>query len=139
MLDFISEAEERIQKALLADSFFQGVTVLRNANGDLVSKIDEALAGLGLFVIMRVSGGKAPLLGDVEDWNVEIIVTEQPLLNRGEGSSGKTARHAVQALIRVCRTTNVCDLTDVVEMVSESHVTWQLKGRVPVALSTGEI
>jgi hypothetical protein len=132
-IDFITEGEKRVQAELLSGNWFQGVTVLTNANGDLEASIDTALAELGLFAIVRVYDGKIPEQGTSEPWACEIVVTENALLNRGKGSTGKTARMMVQKII-AARTVAV-HLETAREMPSGSHVVWQLKGTVEVAMA----
>ena len=133
--DFISDAEVYLQEKLLADSAFQGVTVLRNANGDIDSKIEEAVVGLSLFVIISIQGGPVPHIGEAENWNFTVLINENALLNRAaEGWNGKTARLLAQKFMLTARTTNVCDLTTAQEIAGEDgFVVWQIKGTIPVA------
>jgi hypothetical protein len=133
-LDFITVGEQRIQKELLVDKWFQGVTVLTNANGDLEAAIDSALAALGLFAIIRVYEGKIPASGGSEPWACEIVVTENPILNRVEGGNGKTCRMMVQKIIAAAVAGRAVSLETAREFVSEGSVVWQLKGTVEVAM-----
>lgn len=133
-LDFITDAEQRVQAALLTGDWFQGITVLTNANGDLDAKIAEAVSGLGLFVLITVSKGKVPVAGDSEPWEVVVVVTENPLLNRGGSTAtGKTARMAVQQIIARAACTTAVHLTDALEVTAQDGVVWQLRGTVEVA------
>jgi hypothetical protein len=131
--DFITQAEQRVQTELLAENWFQGVTVLTNENGDLLAKITSALAGVKLFAIIRVYEGKIPMQGDSEPWDCEIVVTENAALNRGKKSNGKTARHMVQKIIAAPKT--AVNLETAREMPSGDFVVWQLKGTVEVTIS----
>lgn len=138
-LDFISRAELRVQADLLTGDWFQGVTVLTNANGDLDAKIREAVAGLGMFIVVTVGKGPVPVVGNTEGWECTIVITENALLNRsGSTATGKTARMAVQKII--ARAANCCsvDLKTAAEVVAEDGVVWQLTGEVSVALPAGD-
>lgn len=131
--DFITAAEQLVQTELLADNWFQGVTVLTNENGDLLAKITNALASVKdkLFCVIRVYEGKIPIVGDSEPWACEIVVTENAALNRGANSNGKTARHMVQKIISAPKT--AVNLETARELPSGDFVVWQLKGTVEVA------
>lgn len=99
--DFITNGEEWIaQKIKEESSFFSNIEVLTNAAGDLDKKIAEALAGLGLFVIVDVKGGPLPGVDDSKPWAVWITITENPITNRGTGpaATGKTCRMGLEAM-----------------------------------------
>ena len=132
--DFITEAEKSVQRELLSDNWFQGVTVLTNANGNLEAQITQALSSVTskLFAVIRVYEGKIPFIGGSEPWECEIVVTENAALNRGATSNGKTARWMVQKIIAAPKTT--VTLETVREMPSGDYVVWQLKGTVEVTL-----
>jgi hypothetical protein len=135
-LDFITAAERRVQADLLVGDWFQGVTVLTNANGDLDAKIREAVAGLGLFIVITVGKGPVPNLGDSEPWECVIVIAENSLLNRsGSGATGKTARMAVQKIIARAASATSIHLTQATEIVAEDGVTWQLTGEVTMAMA----
>jgi hypothetical protein len=51
-VDFITVGEARIVKLLFAGSFFQGESIITNANGDLVSIVEEKLASLKRSVVV---------------------------------------------------------------------------------------
>ncbi len=133
-LDFITRAEQRIQKELLSGDWFQGVQVLTNANGDLDAKILEAVAGLSMFVAITVSKGRVPLTGDIEAWECNLFITENPLMNEEGRARGKTARMAVQKIIAAAAESSCIVLMRAQEIVAENGVVWQLTGEVPVAL-----
>lgn len=133
--DFLTAAEKRIQQILLADDFFQNVTVLTNANGDLTAQIEQALSALGLFLCLRVYQGPPPVVGDSENWKLEIVVTENPLLSRGSAEwTGKTARFALQNLVRVLHTTGAANLVNAQEVPADGVLIWQVDGEVLVEL-----
>lgn len=132
--DFITAAEKRLQEIALADDWFQGVTVLKSANGDLLARIEQAIAGLGLFLVVQISGGPAPLVGDVENWDFKILISENPILNRGQSTSGKTARLAVQNIIRRVRQSGCADLTNCFETITEGLIWWTVEGKIPVTV-----
>lgn len=133
-LDFITDAEMRVQADLLVGDWFQGVTVLTNANGDLDAQITQAVAGLGLFIVITISEGQVPEIGGDEDWKCTIVVTENPLLNRG-GETGKTARLTVQKIIKAAAGSTSIHLTNAAEVIAENGVVWQLTGIVRMALA----
>ncbi len=134
-LDFISRAEKRIQSDLLTGDWFQGVEILTNANGDLDAKITEALAALGLFVVISVNKGPVPVPGHIEEWDCTIVITENALFNRsGSGATGKTARLAVQKIISRAANCHSVELKTAAEVVAAEGVVWSLAGVVSVAL-----
>jgi hypothetical protein len=133
-LDFITRAEQRIQKELLSGDWFQGVQVLTNANGDLDAKILEAVAGLSMFIVITVSKGRVPLTGDIEAWECNLLITENPLMNEEGRARGKTARMAVQKIIAAAAESSCIVWMRAQEIVAENGVVWQLTGEVPVAL-----
>ena len=131
-IDFISEGEASVQEMLLSENFFQGISVLTSANGDLSAKIEEAVASLGLFIAIRIAEGKIPVPGDSEPWKLFVVVTENALLNRGEGSAGKTARLVVQKII-VAAAQNAVNLETATEILSDDGpIVWQLAGTIEV-------
>ena len=121
-LDFMGNAEEEIAGRIRAESFFSNLTVLTCAVGDIAKKITEALAGLGLFLLVEVKPqGKIPYVGDVTMWPIWITITENTALNRGTGkaATGKTGRMAFEALARlVDKDLGIADPT--VEEVADS-------------------
>lgn len=136
-VDFITEGEARVQKLLLAGDFFQGVTILTNANGDLAAKIEETLASLKLAVVLRIAQGPIPQPGTSESWDLFVVVNENPILNRAEPFDGKTARLVVQKIVARAARTGI-NLTKAVEILGGDGIVWQLVGTVEVALPTGD-
>lgn len=95
-------AAENIRRDLLEGcetDFFTGVDIIRADKGDLDTAIDEAIARLGLCLIVEVAGGPAPLLCDPTEWDAVITIVETPALSRAEGGSGKTADLALDAVL----------------------------------------
>ena len=102
--DFLSNAEEEIAKRIRTRSpFFSNVTVMTCAAGEVNKRISEALASLGMFVLVEIKPrGRIPYVGDCAMWPIWITVTESPALNRtGKGATGKTARSALDELLRL--------------------------------------
>lgn len=131
-IDFITQGEEQIQKALLSENFFQGITVLKSANGDLAAKIEEAIATLGLFIGLRIAEGKIPVPGDSEPWKLFVVISENALLNRGEGSTGKTARLVLQKIIVAAAKNNI-NLETATEIIADDGpIVWQITGTAEV-------
>ena len=131
-VDFITVGEQRIQKELLAGAFFQGVTVLTNANGDLAAKIDETIASLKLAVVLRIAEGPVPQPGTSEPWQLYIVVNENPMLNRAEPFDGKTARLVVQKIIARAPQCGI-NLEKATEILGGDGIVWQLVGTVEIA------
>lgn len=131
-VDFISEGEERIQKALLSGDFFQGVAILTNANGDLAAKIDETLASLKLAVVLRIAEGPVPQPGTSEPWQLFIVVSENPILNRAEPFDGKTARLVVQKIIARAPQCGIY-LEKAAEILGGDGIVWQIAGTAEIA------
>lgn len=100
--DFISVREEDVMKKIRAHSrFFSNVTVLTCAAGDTNAKITQALAQLGLFVVVEIKPrGKLPYIDDSTPWPIWITITETPATNRGTGpnATGKTCRMALEEM-----------------------------------------
>lgn len=95
-------AAENIRRDLLEgceNDFFTGVDIIRADKGDLDTAISEAIARLGLCLIVEVAGGPAPLLCDPTEWDAVITIVETPALSRAEGGSGKTADLALDAVL----------------------------------------
>ena len=131
-VDFITVGEQRIQKELLAGAFFQGVTVLTNANGDLAAKIDETIASLKLAVVLRIAEGPIPQPGTSEPWQLFIVVNENPIINRAEPFDGKTARLVVQKIIARAPQCGI-NLEKATEILGADGIVWQLVGTVEIA------
>ncbi len=95
-------AAENIRRDLLEGcetDFFTGVDIIRADKGDVLAAVNEAIARLGLCLIVEVAGGPAPLLGDPTEWDAVITIVETPALSRAEGGSGKTADLALDAVL----------------------------------------
>lgn len=135
-VDFITAGEQRVQKELLAGEFFQGVTILTNANGDLAAKIDETNASLKLAVVLRIAEGPIPQPGTSEPWQLFIVVNENPLLNRAEPFDGKTARLVVQKIISNADKCGI-NLEKATELLGGDGIVWQLVGTVEIAAPSG--
>lgn len=99
--DFLSNGEEDVAKLIKARSqFFSNITVFTCAAGDTNKKLSEALANLGLFLLVNIKSGPLPVVNDSKLWTIWITITENPVTNRGSGpkATGKTARMALEAL-----------------------------------------
>lgn len=95
-------AAENIRRDLLEGcetDFFTGVDIIRADKGDVLAAVNEAIARLGLCLVVEVAGGPAPLLCDPTDWDAVITIVETPALSRAEGGSGKTADLALDAVL----------------------------------------
>lgn len=132
-VDFITVGEQRIVKLLFAGSFFQGESIFTNANGDLVSIVEEKLASLKRSVVLRLAGGAIPQPGTSEPWDLYIVVTETPIINRAEPFDGKTARLVVQKIIARAPQCGI-NLEKATEILGADGIVWQLVGTVQVAM-----
>jgi hypothetical protein len=132
VIDFMTAVETQILKEIKRSDFFADVAVLTDANGDLVAKIQEALAGLGLFVVVRMLGGKIPAVGDSERWPLTIEIVENPLLNRI--GNYKTARLCLQKLMPLLATSPILTVESVENVPQEGMALWAIRGKVPVYL-----
>ena len=98
-------AEAAIKKQLLEGSqaqFFRGwgENIVCADPGDLLAVIAESLAGMSRGILVTVTGGKA-VHWDAEDWQAQLIVFENPKLNRpGDGKTSDAIRDAVEAAFR---------------------------------------
>lgn len=134
-VDFISAGEELILNAIREDAFFQNIQTLKDANGDIGAQIDEALGKLGIFLIVRVKNGPVPKSASTEEWDAVIVVTENPLLNRTPGSTGKTARMVVHQLVKLFQESAPIYLeTATGGETGDGFVVWTLKAKVLVGL-----
>lgn len=98
----MQRAAEAIRRDLLEGceaDFFAGLDIIRADKGNVLTTVNEAIARLGLCLVVEVRGGPAPLLGDPTEWDASIVIAESPVLNRAEGGSGKTADIALDAVL----------------------------------------
>lgn len=135
--DFITAGEKLVQEALLSGAFFKGIDVFTNANGDLAATVEEKLAGLKRSVVLRIAQGEVPQPGTSTPWDLYVVVSENPLLNRAEPFDGKTARWIVQKIIASAARKGI-NLTKVTEILGGDSIVWQLVGTVEVAMPTGD-
>lgn len=98
----MQRAAEAIRRDLLEGceaDFFAGLDIIRADKGDVLTAVNEAIARLGLCLVVEVAGGPAPLLCDPTEWDASIVIAESPVLNRAAGGSGKTADLALDAVL----------------------------------------
>lgn len=136
-VDFITAGEQLVQKALFGGEFFKGESIFTNANGDLVATIQEKLAALKRSVVLRIAQGVPPQPGTSEPWDLYVVVSENPILNRAEPFDGKTARWIVQKIMSRANAVGI-NFTKVTEILGGDSIVWQLVGTVEVALPTGD-
>lgn len=99
---FIQTAQENILRNLFEGceaQFFRGISVIATDPGDIVAKVNKALSGVGLCVVVEVPGGPAPIPEDPTDWDAQVSVVERPPVNR-QRKNGKTADVVVDAILR---------------------------------------
>lgn len=136
-VDFITAGEQLVQKALFGGEFFKGESIFTNANGDLVATIQEKLAALKRSVVLRIAQGEIPQPGTSTPWDLYIVVTENPILNRAEPFDGKTARWLVQKIIARAARTGI-NLAKATEILGGDGIVWQIVGTVEVAMPGGD-
>ena len=98
----LQTAAENIRRDLLEGceaDFFAGVDIIRADKGNLETSIAEAIARLGLCLVVEVAGGPAPLLCDPTEWDAVITIAESPTIARAAGGTGKTADLALDAVL----------------------------------------
>ena len=136
--DFISSREIEVAKLIRAESpFFSNITVLTCADGDTNAKIEESLAKLGLFLLVEIiTEGRLPGIDDTEPWPIWITISENPILNRGtgEGSTGKTARMALEELARLCDETLSIGAPRAVPVFDENQLIVRVIGSIIVKI-----
>ena len=136
-VDFITAGEKLVQEALLSGAFFKGIDVFTNANGDLAATVEEKLAGLKRSVVLRIAQGVPPQPGTSEPWDLYVVVSENPILNRAEPFDGKTARWIVQKIMSRANAVGI-NFTKVTEILGGDAIVWQLVGTVEVAMPPGD-
>jgi len=112
MSSVLDAIQDVVRDAIAADSFFADavaagtVEVFSENEGDPDARIDEALARLGLYILVRIGKARCnnPNLRGVVLDRIEIPVEcgENVLLNRAEGGSGITALEAAERVLTIC-------------------------------------
>ena len=82
--------------------FFSNVDVIGQDKGDVLTAVQEAIAKMGLCVVVEVTGGdvKYPDVGvGAIAAKVAFIISENVLINRADGGTGKTADDATDEIL----------------------------------------
>lgn len=137
--DFMSNREEEIAKLIRTRSqFFSNVTVITCSAGETNKKIAEALAQLGLFVVVEIKArGKLPVVDDGQPWPVFITITETPVTNRGSGkfATGKTIRSAIEEMARLVDEVLGIGEATIEDVADPSREIVRISGQVRVQIS----
>lgn len=137
-LDFIRYAEKSVTEFILADErqWFSNVPVLQGHRSDLATMVEKALAeAVGVCVVVELTDGKVPDIGDVEDANLSVIVSESPVTNRSGDATGKTAPGAVHELIRILRAGAPARALTWKLLASRDGVVYEITAACPVAIN----
>lgn len=89
----IQQAQANIRRQLLEGpraGYFAGIDIVCTDKGDIEASVTEAIAKVGVCIVIDVQGGPAPILGDPTEWTASVTICETPAINRA-GGSGKTA------------------------------------------------
>ena len=134
--DFITAAEQEIAARLAAWPGLQGAEISTDEDGDLVAKIEAALAKLGLSIAVSVLGGPVPVPGDSQPWRFVVAITETPILHRDEQGLRPRGR-TVLAEVCLALADRVLAITErVTRTQAEDGTVYTIEGTVQVALQT---
>ncbi len=141
-LSFMQQAQANIKQFLMEQccekEYFRSLNILTSDTGTILDEIDEALKTLGLAVSIEVTGGKVPVVDDTNaSWNCSIFVTENPILNRSETGTGKTADTTVDAILRAtCIGPSYFVPEEVVVSVIPGLVAYEIRGTTGIILKS---
>lgn len=135
-------AQEAVKKQLLEGSqaqFFRGwgERIITADPGELLTSLAETLAGLSCGIIVECAGGPAPHWAE-EDWKMVLTIFENPLLNRGSGSDGKTCDTVMEAVLLAFADGGAFWPKDVRLIPGEERIGWEVEGTGKVVLAETE-
>lgn len=133
-------AQAAVRKQLLEGTqaqFFRGwgERIVCADQGELLTSLRETLAALTCGIVIEVVGGPAPHW-QAEDWDAEITIFENPLLNRP--GDGKTCDTVLDAVLCAFAEGGAFWPEKVDLLPGEERVGWVVKGKSAVALVPGE-
>ena len=133
----VQTAQANIKRQLLEGStaqFFRGMgdRIIAADPGELLTSLSETIASLSLGIIIEVTAGDAPHWDQV-DWNAELTIFENPVLNR-TGGDGKTADIVLDAIFRCFIDGGAFYPTRFAMLPGDERVGWVVSGTTPVAM-----
>lgn len=131
-------AQEAVKKQLLngtQEQFFRGWgdKIITADPGELLTSLAETLAGLSCGIIVECAGGPVPHWGE-EDWKMVLTIFENPLLNRGSGSDGKTCDTVMEAVLLAFADGGAFWPTRTKPLPGEERIGWEIEGTAKVVL-----
>lgn len=132
---FMQTAQELIKKDLFQGveaQFFRGMEIIAADPGDIVAKVNRALGGVGLCVVVEVAGGPAPIPCDPTEWDARISAVERPPVNRP--GNGKTADLVVDAVLRTFAEGGHFRPTRVAPAHTDKETCWVVEGKTTIVL-----
>lgn len=133
---FIQVAQENIQKDLFQGreaQFFRGMQIVAADPGDIAAKVNRALGGVGMCVVVEVLGGPAPIPEDPTEWNARVSAVERSPVNR-EGRTGKSADLVVDAILRTFADGGHFRPTRVADAHTEKETCYVVEGKTTIVL-----
>lgn len=91
-----------VEKWLLARPFFSNVPVIGQDQGDVLTAVDEAIGKLGLVVVIETPVGTvryADVGAGAISVDLTLTITENVVLNRASGGTGKQADDALDEIL----------------------------------------
>lgn len=130
------KAQEAVKKQLLEGreaQFFRGwgERIVTADDGELLTKLAESIAALSCGIIVECTGGPAPHW-DEEQWDAELTIFENPVLNRP--GDGKTADAVMDAVFRCFADGGAFWPVDARKLPGTERVGWVVKGKVAVRM-----
>lgn len=131
-------AQANIKRQLLEGNqaqFFRGMgnAIIAADPGELAAMLAETIAGISLGIIIEVVGGPTPHY-DIEDANAEITIFENPVINRAQGSNGKTADVVLDAVLLAFADGGAFWPKSFDMLPGDERVGWVVRGTTPIAL-----
>ena len=140
------QLKDDITNWLKKRDFFSNVDVIGQDKGNVLAEVEQAISKLGLCVVVEVTGGdvKYPDVGaGAVDVKITFTITENVMINRADGGTGKTADDALDeilvafnplngmALPCLCKTWRLVNDTDgllAYQIDATSQAGWKEKG-----------
>ena len=136
---FTQRAQANIKKQLLEHpataQFFRGMgdRIICADPGELLTTLAEKIAGLSLGIIIEVVGGPLPRWGE-EQWDAEITIFENPVLNRAGNWDGKSADVVLDAVARCFADCGAFVPGRTEQLPGEERTGWIVHGKTTVAM-----
>lgn len=132
-------AQANIKRQLLEGNqaqFFRGMgdAIIAADPGALLTMLAESIAGISLGIIIEVVGGPAPHW-DIEEANAEITIFENPIVNRAQGSNGKTADVVLDAVLLAFADGGAFYPKSFDLLPGDERVGWVVRGTTPIVLA----